>query len=204
MVSTRHHPREFPPPATPSSTTSSPATNSKAVAKTSPPPSSAGSGSGSGSSSRSSKWVHTPAAVVTVWLTVAIPLVLWDVGYMLLRPHSMPGGKLHSLWSPYALYGTVDYNYGWAAYNSRQGFPGAQSWLNLFETLGYIYYLAVVYRHGHTVTSSGRASQKKQKKGLLWLLKDEKAVPGRVGAIALVIVFAANMATLSKTLLYSK
>lgn len=121
---------------------------------------------------------------------------------MLLRPHSMPGGKFHRLWSPYELYGRVDYNYGWPAYNTSQGFPGAQGWMNALETLAYIYYLVVVYRHGYTATKSGRVSQKRHKKDLMWWLKEEKAVPGRVGATALVIAFAAGIATLSKTVLY--
>lgn len=74
--------------------------------------------------------------------------------------------------------------------------------MNALETLAYIYYLVAVYRHGYTVTKSGRVSQKRHKKDLMWWLKEEKAVPGRVGATALVIAFAAGIATLSKTVLY--
>jgi hypothetical protein len=39
----------------------------------------------------------------------------------------MPGGKFHSpIWTPYALYGTVDYMYGWPAWNAGIGFTAAQ------------------------------------------------------------------------------
>jgi hypothetical protein len=131
--------------------------------------------------------------------------VIWDTGYVLLRPHSMPGGKFHSpIWTPYALYGTIDYIYGWPAYNARNGFTAAQGLLNMVESLGYLFYLAVVYQYGTTATSSGRASTKKIKKGLSWLLFEEKVVPGRIGSLALLVVFGDSIATFSKTVLYCK
>ncbi|PLB46807.1 hypothetical protein P170DRAFT_466207 [Aspergillus steynii IBT 23096] len=184
MVSTRHHPRDFPPPST--------------ARASSPPSSPSASANGNGK-----KWVHTPSAAVTLWLLVSVPLVIWDAGYVLLRPHSMPGNKLHSpIWTPYALYGTIDYIYGWPAFNARNGFTAAQSVLNVLETIGYIYYLVTVYRHGSSATASGRASQRKTKKGLLWLFKDEKVLPGRTGANALLVAYSASVMTLGKTLLY--
>lgn len=197
MVSTRHHPREFPPPATPTSTASSPNDTSKSVVKAS---AAAPATSGAGR-----KGVHTPSAIVSLWLLISVPLVIWDTGYVLLRPHSMPGGKFHSpIWTPYALYGTIDYIYGWPAFNARNGFTAAQGALNLVETAGYLFYLAVIYQFGTTATSSGRASTKKVKKGLSWFLFDEKVVPGRIGSLALLIVFSDSIATFSKTVLYCK
>jgi hypothetical protein len=115
----------------------------------------------------------------------------------------MPGGRLHSpIWTPYALYGTVDYIYGWPAYNARNGFTAAQTILNVVETLGYLYYLWIVYRHGATVVT-GRGG-KKLKKGFVWLLTGEKVVAGRTGAIALLVAFTTSVMTLSKTILYCK
>lgn len=182
MVSTRHHPREFP----------SPEKAAQAMEKASPAPTTTGN---------SRKWVHTPSVAITVWLVVSIPLVIWDASYVLLRPHSMPGGRLHSpVWTPYALYGTVDYIYGWPAFEARNGFTAAQTVMNVAETIGYIYYLAVVYYYGATVTS-GRGAPK-VKKGLLWLLTGEKVVAGKTGAIALLVAYSASVMTLSKTLLY--
>jgi hypothetical protein len=184
MVSTRHHPRDFP----------SPEKAAKELVKSSPAPTTNGT---------ARKWVHTPSAALTIWLVVSVPLVIWDAGYVLLRPHSMPGGRLHSpIWTPYALYGTVDYIYGWPAYNARNGFTAAQTVMNVIETLGYLYYLWIVYRHGATVVS-GRGG-KKLKKGFVWLLAGEKVVAGRTGAIALLVAFTASEMTLSKTLLYCK
>ncbi|KAJ5713721.1 uncharacterized protein N7483_010902 [Penicillium malachiteum] len=182
MVSTRHHPKEFP----------SPTQAAKELAKSSPAPTTNGT---------SRKWVHTPSVALTVWLVVSVPLVIWDAAYVLLRPHSMPGGRLHSpVWTPYALYGTIDYIYGWPAYNAHNGFTAAQTVLNVVETLGYIYYLLVVFRYGATVTS-GRGVQKQQK-GLVWLLTGDKVVAGRTGAIALMVAYTASVMTLSKTILY--
>ncbi|KAJ5551408.1 hypothetical protein N7535_000642 [Penicillium sp. DV-2018c] len=180
MVSTRHHPSEFP----------SPDEAGKELVKSPPATTNA----------NSRKWTHTPAAAVTIWLVVSVPLVIWDAGYVLLRPHSMPGGRLHSpIWTPYALYGSVDYIYGWPAYNARNGFTAAQTLLNIIETIGYISYLWIVYSYGSTVARTG---SRKTQKGFMWLLNGDKVVSGRIGAIALMIAYTASVMTLSKTILY--
>ncbi|KAL2871144.1 uncharacterized protein BJX67DRAFT_218348 [Aspergillus lucknowensis] len=182
MVSTRHHPRDFAPPST--ARASTPSTTSES------------------STSSSKKWVHTPATAVTLWLLISCPLVLWDSGYVLLRPHSMPGGKWHSpIWSPYELYGTVDYIYGWPAYNAKNGFTAAQAILNLAETAAYLYYLWAVYRYGVPATSTSRGSSKPQQ-GPRSAFIGGRVVAGRTGAIALLVAFSASVMTLSKTLLY--
>jgi hypothetical protein len=181
MVSTRHHPREFP----------SPERAAKELAK-----------SPAATNPNSRKWVHTPSAALTIWLVVSVPLVAWDAGYVLLRPHSMPGGRLHSpIWAPYALYGKIDYIYGWPAFNARNGFTAAQTVLNIIETIGYVFYLWVVYSYGATVVT-GRGQ--KVKKDLLWFLRGEKVVAGRVGAIALMVAYSMSVMTLSKTILYCR
>lgn len=137
-----------------------------------------------------------------LWLLISVPVVLWDTGYVLLRPHSMPGGKFHSLWTPYALYGTIDYIYGWPAFDAKNGFTSAVGLWNLFETAAYIFYLTVVYVHGTTATSSGRVSNKKIKKTLAWFVFEEKVVPGRIGAFVLLLAYTASIVTFSKTVLY--
>lgn len=182
MVSTRHHPREFPSPDRPGKElVKSPATTS----------------------ANSRKWTHTPATALTIWLVVSVPLVIWDAGYVLLRPYSMPGGRLHSpIWTPYALYGTIDYIYGWPAFNAHNGFTAAQTTLNVVETLMYLYYLWVVYYYGSTVVKSG--GSRKVSKGFMWLLKGDKVVAGRIGAVALLVAYTASVMTLSKTILYCK
>lgn len=115
----------------------------------------------------------------------------------------MPGGKLHSpIWTPYALYGTIDYIYGWPAFNARNGFTAAQTVMNLVETAGYIYYLYIVYKYGVSTKDSARGQSKKGIEGFQWLLKSEKVVSGRTGAIALLVAYSASVMTVSKTILY--
>ncbi|KAL4871513.1 hypothetical protein BDV12DRAFT_23503 [Aspergillus spectabilis] len=177
MVSTRHHPRDFPNPSTARASTPWTSENNKNTPK---------------------KWVHAPTTAVTLWLLVSIPLILWDSGYVLFRPHSMPGGKWHSFWSGYAWYGTVDYIYGWPAYNAQNGFTAAQTVMNLIETAGYVYYLWVVYTHGTPASGSPREAES----ALSWILATDKVVAGRPGATALLAAFGSSVATVSKTLLY--
>ncbi|EGC41020.1 conserved hypothetical protein [Histoplasma capsulatum var. duboisii H88] len=179
MVSTRHHPKDFP-----SSTSVSPSKSEKDQRG------SVGTG----------KWRHTPSAIVTLWLSISVPLVLWDAGYILLRPHSMPGGRLHYIWSPYALYGAIDHVYGWPAWNDRDGFPSAQSLMNLVETACYIFYLFVLFQYGTFDHGGGRKSKTAKKSYFLDL---RKSVSGRLGAIALLVVFSASVMTTSKTILYA-
>jgi hypothetical protein len=181
MVSTRHHPQEFPPAPKSRSVTPSRSTDS---------------------TPSSTNWVHTPTAAVSLWLFISCPLVLWDAGYVLLRPHSMPGGKWHSpIWTPYALYGTVDYIYGWPAYNAHNGFTAAQTYLNLAETAAYLYYLWIVYKYGTPATGASRGSKSQR----LWsAFTGERVVGGRTGATALLVAFSASVMTLSKTILYCK
>src|SRR5947209_7004044 len=93
-------------------------------------------------------WAHTPSNITVIWLLISIPLVMWDTGYLILRPHSMPGGKYHyPIWSLYETYCRVDHVYGWPAYESGDGFPLAQGSLNIVETCMYLYYLYIVWAY---------------------------------------------------------
>jgi hypothetical protein len=124
----------------------------------------------------SASWRHEPSTLTLAWMAISLPLVIWDTGYVLGRPHTMEGGALHwPLYLPYRLYGTVDYVYGWKAVEAKYGFTGAQGFLNLVETLMYAAYLAMYFR--------GRDS-------------------GSSGARAALIGFSAAVMTLSKTVLY--
>ncbi|KAI1184000.1 hypothetical protein F5B17DRAFT_413922 [Nemania serpens] len=132
-------------------------------------------------------YAHAPSSFTLFWLAVSVPLVIWDCGYVLLRPRTMPGGDLHwPLWVPYELYGNVDHVYGWKAFNAKSGFTGAQGLLNAVETLMYVYYAAVYYRNATPVAALG----------------GRKAVVGRKAAIAVLVAFSAAIMTLSKTVLY--
>ncbi|KAK3302776.1 uncharacterized protein B0T15DRAFT_543915 [Chaetomium strumarium] len=155
-----------------------------ASSKTAPTTTTAGPAGGAG-------WSHTPTTGVLLWLAVSLPLVAWDTGYMLLRPHTMPGGSLHwPLWAPYKLYGEVDHMYGFKQWRLRNGFAAGQSVMNAVESLLYLAYLWVWYRHGREgwVVSGGRSSR--------------KAVSGKAGGVAVVLGFSAAVMTVSKTVLY--
>ncbi|KAL4922662.1 hypothetical protein BDW62DRAFT_171461 [Aspergillus aurantiobrunneus] len=180
MVSTRHHPRDYEPSPTKASTPSTSDSNSAST----------------------KKWVHAPTTLITLWLLFSIPLVLWDAGYVLLRPYSMPGGKWHALWSGYEWYGKVDHIYGWPAFNAKNGFTAAQTIMNLLETGGYLYYLWVVYRHGTPTTTGSAKASHGSASVLSRVLPTDKVVAGRTGATALLAAFSASVATVSKTLLY--
>ncbi|KAH6629916.1 hypothetical protein B0J18DRAFT_419714 [Chaetomium sp. MPI-SDFR-AT-0129] len=133
-------------------------------------------------------WTHTPSTGTLLWLAVSLPLVTWDVGYMLLRPHTMPGGYLHEpLWKPYALYGEVDHMYGFKQWNLNNPFAATQSWLNLAETVLYLVYVGLWYANGRALAPGAR-----------------RAVGGKVGALAVLVGFSAAVMTVSKTVLYCK
>ena len=177
MVSTRGHPKDFPEPdLTPSKSTPSRRSRSNG------------------------KWAHTPSNLTILWLFISLPLVAWDTGYVLLRPHSMPGGFLHwPLWVPYELYGKVDYIYGWKAFNDLNGFTGAQGLLNVVESLMYVYYLYILFTSGKQVAARGRGAPKPAIAGFLG---EQRRVEGTKGALASLVGYSAALMTFSKTVLY--
>lgn len=142
-------------------------------------------------------------------MLVSLPLVVWDTCYVLGRPHTMEGGFLHwPLWSPYKLYGEIDYIYGWKAVHDRNGFTAAQGTLNVVETIMYILYLSLWYfgssskikqeprRPKHSKSRGGAADSGKARRKMV--------VEGRRAGVALLIGFSAAVMTLSKTILYCK
>jgi hypothetical protein len=198
MVSTRNHPKQFPESPTKRSTSRSlsPAVvptiaatldaTSSALAPPSsmaPPATPATAARGRGrprtTPAPASGWTHAPTLATRIWILVSLPLVLWDTGYVLGRPHTLPGGAWHApLWTPYELYGRVDLIYSPAAWARGEGFTGAQALLNVVETAMYLVYAALVWGRG----SSG--------------------VGGKRGGLAVMVGFAAAVMTLSKTVLY--
>jgi len=121
---------------------------------------------------------------------------MWDVGYILGRPHTMPGGKWHSpLYTLYELYGTIDHYYGWPAWERRDGFSGAQTMLNVVETLLYLGYLAVMMKYG--VHETGKRGT-----GAPTSTFGRRKLVGRDAGWAVLLGFAASVMTLSKTVLY--
>ena len=211
MVSTRHHPRPFPDPGTPTPSRSSADSPTKASSPptsqsitVSTPATTRKSRSNRTSASKQAtmsgtRFVHRIPPLLIIWLTVSLPLVAWDTSYIFLRPHSMPGGKFHApIWKPYALYGTVDYVYGWPAYDSHSGFTAAQASLNVVETAMYIYYLFAIWNTSPNGLYSFDSAQ------TLFLGNSEKVASGPRVAKAVLALFSATVMTISKTALYGK
>jgi len=136
------------------------------------------------SASVATTFTHSPSSLVLFWFAFSLPLIVWDSVYVFLRPRTMEGGDLHwPLWVPYKLYGEVDHVYGWKAFNANSGFTGAQSFMNIVESLMYVYYAVVYYQN--SVKVGGK-----------------KVIVGRKAAAAVLIVFSAAVMTVSKTVLY--
>lgn len=109
----------------------------------------------------------------------------------------MPGGRLHSpIWTPYALYGTVDYMYGWPAWNDGVGFTAAQGSLNALESIMYLYYVYVL------ATQGAETGWWKFWDNKFW--SNNTAVQGEGLALATLVCFSGAVMTVSKTLLYCK
>ena len=209
MVSTRHHPKEFPEPTTPSqraspTAPSSPTTASPVTTASSKASSAMSKASPTKALSRrrtpataTSSYVHIPTTITITWLIVSLALVFWDTGYVFLRPHSMPGGSLSNpIWTPYQKYAEVDYMYGFPAWNNHVGFTAAQASLNVAESVGYMYYLVMCWIYGggfeglQAVYQAGGARV--------------QGGPPAVVSSAVLVCFSAAVMTISKTVLYCK
>ena len=196
MVSTRNHPKAFPEPtASPTKRSVTPTLSSLDAPIKSP------------TLSRPSQpleaaqvWSHTPSNLTLIWLAISLPLVIWDSGYVFGRPYTMPGGKwVWPLYTPYELYGTIDYIYGAKAWDAHNGFTAAQGSLNILETIMYFTYLYIVYQYGQQENVEGRGAPSKDSIGKLGAAR---TVYGRQAGIAVLIAFSAALMTLSKTVLY--
>ncbi|KAF1994722.1 hypothetical protein P154DRAFT_526888 [Amniculicola lignicola CBS 123094] len=216
MVSTRHHPREFPPPelsprknsrtsttspAPNSPTTSSPIADTKELAKRAVSNSfMASSTSTSAAPTSTSGWSHTVSNITIWWLYLSVPLQFWDTLYILLRPHTFKGGALQwPIWKPYEVYAALDYVYSPLAWEKNDGFGGAQGAINGIEVVLYGLYLRILLNHG-LPNKGGRGLQAGE--GVKGWLSGGRRVEGKIGNRAVIIGFAAAVMTLSKTVLY--
>lgn len=139
-------------------------------------------------------WAHTPSTLTLAWLALSLPLVIWDTGYVLGRPATMPGGWAHApFYTPYALYGEVDHMYGLKQWAAGNGFTSAQGTLNVVETLFYLAYLAI-WSRAAPARATGTGNNKQA--------RSRKPIAGRAAAWAVLFAFSAAVMTLSKTVLY--
>lgn len=88
---------------------------------------------------------------ISLWFLLTAPVIFWDVSYCFMRPRSMVGGDLHWIWEPYGLYQEIDYVYGVESLQRNDGFPNAQSLMNIIETLLNLTYLYFTHVSGATV-----------------------------------------------------
>ena len=84
--------------------------------------------------------------------------------------------------------------YGWPAWDAGVGFTAAQGSLNAIEFAMDVFYLWVVFANGKV--------KKGEKKDFMWFVWEDKKVEG--AGLAVLVVWAAAIMTLSKTVLYCK
>ena len=83
------------------------------------------------STDRTSARARLPRWIVG-WFALSIPIVLWDVAFVLMRPRSLPDGDLGALWRvPYAQYIAVDHSYG----DIHNPFVWTQAWMSIGEAI---------------------------------------------------------------------
>ncbi|KAF9048799.1 hypothetical protein BJ165DRAFT_1058650 [Panaeolus papilionaceus] len=82
---------------------------------------------------------------IALWFICTAPLILWDAGYVLMRPRSMEGGDLRWFWSGFELYERIDNVYSVQGYLNKAGFAPAAAISNLVETSLNAAYLYTVY-----------------------------------------------------------
>ncbi|KAK3368652.1 hypothetical protein B0H63DRAFT_78981 [Podospora didyma] len=192
-----------------SSSSPPPPSQSSAIAPPQPPTTITKTRRANGAATASQKqapWSHVPSTVTLLWLAVSLPLVVWDTGYVLLRPRTMPGGNLHwPLWVPYKLYGEVDHIYGFKQWNLGNGFTAAQGSLNVIETLMYLVYIGIWYRNAKPAPVTGKRLNGHAAGGSAVTPRatvGRSVLTGRAAALAVLIGFSAAVMTVSKTVLY--
>jgi hypothetical protein len=79
---------------------------------------------------------------IVIWFLISLPIVAWDVSFVLLRPLSMPGGSLDVLWIPYEKYLTVDLSYA----DLDSGFVRAQAIMSCLEVVMAVVALVLAHR----------------------------------------------------------
>jgi len=67
--------------------------------------------------------------LVVLWLGISSVVCTIDALFVLLRPHTLPGGKWNYLFQPYNIYIEVDTGYK----DLKDSFVMGQSWMNLVE-----------------------------------------------------------------------
>ena len=115
----------------------------------------------------------------------------------------MPGGALHKpIWAPYGLYGTVDHNYGFKAYNAGVGWTAAQGSVNALETIAYMAYLYILYKYGEQEPRQGSGAPDGSMMGQFRALSESRTLSGRMATWAVLLGYTTAQVTFWKTMLY--
>jgi len=91
------------------------------------------------------------SSLTTLWFLISAPLVLWDAGYIFMRPRSFPGGDLQWIWKYYPLYAEIDHMYGIQGYDLKSGFPNAQASMSMVEVVLHLYYVYLQHSVGSPI-----------------------------------------------------
>lgn len=88
---------------------------------------------------------------ILIWFYVTAIVCTWDATFIMLRPHTLPGGSLAVFWYLYKYYVTVDQRYN----DISDPFVFAQSLLNYGEVAFNIITIVMHYRCSrHTATTA--------------------------------------------------
>ncbi|KAF9546511.1 hypothetical protein CPC08DRAFT_376352 [Agrocybe pediades] len=82
---------------------------------------------------------------ISLWFLITAPIILWDAGYVLMRPRSMEGGDLRWFWRGFDRYERIDKVYSVKGYHEKAGFAPAAAISNLIETSLNLAYLFTVH-----------------------------------------------------------
>jgi len=132
-------------------------------------------------------WTHIPRLPVLIWCLWIFPFTVWDTLYLLLRPHSLPGGKWNEPYfgSTFNTWASVDQIYGAKGWREKDGWVLAQSAMNTLEAGLCVIYVWMVSSYGI---------------GSFWA----KTMGRRAGGRACLVGFAAGIVTWVKTAMYCK
>lgn len=82
---------------------------------------------------------------VLAWFYATAAICTWDASFIMLRPHTLPGGSLHTFWKPYSLYIGVDQRY----LDINDPFVFGISLFNYAEVVMNIATIILHYRNSH-------------------------------------------------------
>lgn len=92
--------------------------------------------------------------------------------------------------------------YGWKQFDAHNGFTLAQGTFNAVETVAYLVYLYLVYKHGQQEETQGRGAPDKDMLGSLKALGESRTVYGDMATWVVLLGYSTSFLTFTKTALY--